>query len=535
MPAPDDQTARLEALAHYGILDTEPEDDFDRIAQLTAKLCDTPVALINFLDENRQWFKAEVGLGLKQTSLDVSFCAHALTHRGVFMVPDTLSDSRFASNPLVVGWPHFRFYAGTPIETEEGTAVGTLCVLGHQPRGLSDAQKEAMQTLARCVMTLLELRRTRALLAEAAEIEAAAKRSQEKFISTLTLELRKPIAPMLNATSSLLRDENLSAAQRNELDKIRANAERGDKMIDDLAAWRQALRGDLAVKRAALDLHELFERVLESAQARGVNVPLQALLRAPEAAVVGDAARLEQALRAALNYSLRTTPADGCIALLTTNPRPGVIRVRIADTGRGIAPEDLPNLFAPPSSGPIDFSGADLFLSQEILELHHGTITASSKGENRGSNFIIELPLANAAPVASETSGDEATSTADHLRILVVEGDQNNVQMIARLLRRAGHDVETAETAERARVLFGESRYDLLITGLGLPDGNGAELMRYARERGAIEGIALREPNGAGAADASALEGFRESVVKPVEWPELEAALQRVAPGSPAA
>lgn len=530
MSASDDQTKRLEALEQYGILDSPPEEDFDRIAYLTAKLCDAPVALINFVDENRQWFKAEIGMGLKQTSLDVSFCTHALTHSGVFMVADTLSDSRFASNPLVTGWPHFRFYANAALTTDDGVAIGTLCVLDHRPRGLSEAQREAMQTLARCVMTLLELRRTRAALAEATEAQAGARRNQAKFLSNLTEELRQPLTPMLRSASRLLSSENLSTEQRDEVEKIRAHAEREDKLVDDLTAWRQALRGDLAVTRTTLDLHALFERVLETARARGGEAPLQALLRAAEVSVVGDAARLEQAVRAVLNFSIRTTPASGCIGLLTTNPRPGVFRVRIADTGRGIAAEDLPNVFAPPLEGPLDFDGADLSLAREIVHLHHGTITVSSKGENRGTDFLIELPLADAVPVTIANAEASTASARDHLRILVVEGDERNVETIARQLRRAGHDVETAETAERARILFTEHHYDLLITGIGLPDGNGAELLQFARTRGAIAGIALREPNGAGAADASALEHFRESVVKPVEWPDLEAALQRIAP-----
>ena len=114
---------RLAALRDYDILDTLPERAFDDLAKLAGQVCDTPIAVVNFIESTRQWFKAEVGLGLRETPLDISFCAHALLQKGLFVVPDTTQDARFSANPLVTGAPHFRFYAGALFGNHRGPAA----------------------------------------------------------------------------------------------------------------------------------------------------------------------------------------------------------------------------------------------------------------------------------------------------------------------------------------------------------------------------------------------------------------------------
>jgi len=161
-PRPADEAARLAALGEYVILDTQPERDFDAIARLAASMCHAPVSIVGFIDAERHWFKATVGVGnLRVNSRDLSFCGHAITQRTeLFVVPDTLEDERFADNPLVAQAPHVRFYAGVPLVSPEGCAVGTLCILDVVPRGLDDAEREALTQLGRQVQVLLTLRRT---------------------------------------------------------------------------------------------------------------------------------------------------------------------------------------------------------------------------------------------------------------------------------------------------------------------------------------------------------------------------------------
>src|SRR5436190_22069004 len=165
LPATEKQ--RLKVLWQYEILDTVPEEVFDDLTELAARICEAPIALITLVDEDRQWFKSKVGVTINETSRDISFCGHAIEQSDLFIVPDATLDKRFAENPLVTTDPKIRFYAGAPLVTPDGHALGTLCVIDKVPRELRPDQKSALSVLARHVMTQLELRRRSHQLAHA--------------------------------------------------------------------------------------------------------------------------------------------------------------------------------------------------------------------------------------------------------------------------------------------------------------------------------------------------------------------------------
>jgi GAF domain-containing protein len=169
-----DPVQRVAALASYAIMDTPPEADFDDLSRLTTFICGTPIATVTLLDERRQWFKSKVGLDSTEGPLEHAFCRHAIEQEHVFLVPDAQEDPRFCNNPLVTGAPHIRFYAGAPLISPEGVALGTLCAIDRVPRQMSLDQRVALASLSRQVMRNLELRRTvKALSVALAEVTTA--------------------------------------------------------------------------------------------------------------------------------------------------------------------------------------------------------------------------------------------------------------------------------------------------------------------------------------------------------------------------
>ena len=155
---PENEAERLEALRRFRILDTPAETGFDNLVKLAAQICETPIALLTLIDGERQWFKAKTGLGLDGIAREIAFCGHTILGDDLLVVPDTLADARFSANPLVRDEPRLRFYAGVPLKTSTGEALGTLCVLGTEPRELSQAQAFGLNTLAAQAMAQLELR-----------------------------------------------------------------------------------------------------------------------------------------------------------------------------------------------------------------------------------------------------------------------------------------------------------------------------------------------------------------------------------------
>ena len=159
-PAPRNEAKRIQVLGNTNILDTVPEEVFDELADLAGHICGAPIALITLVDENRQWFKSKVGVSVSETGRDISLCAHAILQDDLFIIPDATLDERFKDNPLVTASPKIRFYAGAPLVTPDGYALGTLCVLDQVPRQTDGGSaNRPLRILARHVMTQLELRR----------------------------------------------------------------------------------------------------------------------------------------------------------------------------------------------------------------------------------------------------------------------------------------------------------------------------------------------------------------------------------------
>jgi anti-sigma regulatory factor (Ser/Thr protein kinase) len=184
-----DETARLAALRQYRILNTEPEQAFDDLTLLASQICGTPIALITLLDEERQWFKSRLGMSATETARSIAFCAHTIQQDDLFVVPDTLADERFRENPLVLGEPWVRFYAGSPLITHDGHALGSLCVLDRVPRTLTSEQQAALDALRRQAVAQLELRLNVDELAQALHERDQAENAERQLVHELQAAL----------------------------------------------------------------------------------------------------------------------------------------------------------------------------------------------------------------------------------------------------------------------------------------------------------------------------------------------------------
>jgi len=148
---PKNEQSRLKSLRSLDILDTPPEERFDRYTRMAKRMFGVPIALVSLVDENRQWFKSCFGLPVSETPRDISFCGHAILGKEVFVIPDALQDERFADNPLVTQEPHIRFYAGCPLSAIDGSKLGTLCIIDQEPREFTEEDRETLQDLASMV------------------------------------------------------------------------------------------------------------------------------------------------------------------------------------------------------------------------------------------------------------------------------------------------------------------------------------------------------------------------------------------------
>ena len=194
---PKSEHARLDALKKYKVLDTLPEEVYDDIVFIASQVFAVPIALISFVDHDRQWFKSKAGLDALETPREISFCGHAILQDDLFIVEDTLIDKRFLDNPLVTGDPNIQFYAGAPIKTNSGENIGTVCIIDRVPRRLTTTEQKCLLGLARQVASQLELR--------LAKHEAvSADQAKSLFLANMSHEIRTPMNGVLGMTELLL-------------------------------------------------------------------------------------------------------------------------------------------------------------------------------------------------------------------------------------------------------------------------------------------------------------------------------------------
>jgi GAF domain-containing protein len=341
---PAGESERLDALRRYAILDTPPEEGFDRITRLASRWLDVPIALVTLLDENRQWFKSCVGLDVTETDREVAFCAYNVHGDGMMVVEDATADPRFADNPLVTGDPGIRFYAGAPLVTPEGHVLGSLCVIDTTPRSAGTMDLDVLRDLAGMVVTELELRATNdALRARNEQVRALSrelKAVQESDRFQLSQLLHEELSQTLQAARMTLEnacgDVALSDEQAQRLVRV-------TDQLDDAVDLTRALTARFAPPVGNQPLHDTLEWLAQRMRtAHGLSVSVLG----SESGAAPDASEalktlLYRLVRELLFRIVRRTDPDAVRVHLIEST--GHLRLTVAGAGEG-SPNPIGNL-----------------------------------------------------------------------------------------------------------------------------------------------------------------------------------------------
>ena len=394
---------------------------------------------------------------------------------------------------------------------------------------------------------ITEVKRAAEEAQRAKEAAEAANRAKDQFLAVLSHELRTPLTPALMIITA---HEAGAPLTPEDVAMVRRNLEMEARLIDDLLDMNRLAYGKIALHSTPLDLHHVLQNIVaickQEIDAKGVALHLE--LTSSQHNVNGDDGRLQQVFWNLLKNATKFTPVGGSITIRSSNPREGIVRVELADTGVGINPHNIPQLFVAFEQGGLraghQFGGLGLGLaiSKAVVDLHGGQIRAESAGEGKGATFVVELPTTKARVAGEMENGAESApsltkvqpNTEDrNLRILLVEDNADTLLILSRLLEKAGYYVTTATDVSSAlaaaKVARAEQRkFDLVVSDLGLPDGNGRDLMRQLHELDGLVGIAISGYGMEDDIEKSVAAGFSEHLTKPIQLGELQQAISRL-------
>ncbi len=531
---------RLASLHRTALLDTLPEDAFDRLIRLAARAMRVPLALMTLVDENRQFFKSFTGLHepwatLRQTPLTHSFCQYVVGLGEPLVVPDAREDPALRDNRAIAEMGVVA-YLGVPLRGDGGLVVGSLAVCDHHPREWSAADVEMLHDLAAAVTTEMDWRRD---VGELRRADAQLRRAERlaslgTLLSGVAHELNNPLAAVRSFAQLLLLDER-PPDDREALEIIEREAVRAAKIVADLrrVARQTQAEGDA---RAPVQLNEVVRHVL---QLRGYtlathNVEVRQDLAPGLPPVHADRGEMEQVvLHLVLNaeHSLADRPGERRLLLRTRPGRLGVA-LEVVDTGPGIPPEHLERIFDPfwTTREPGKGAGLGLSMVYGIVAGHGGEIRVESE-PGRGAAFTVELP-ALPAP-ADAGAGDEAGLPAGPgLRVLVVDDEAPIRHSLARYLARRGHAVDQAADGREAlrRLDAAAEPYDVVLADLRMPGLSGDRLLAEMRVRhpGSEHRLVFITGDALGEEMAGAIASSGVPVVfKPFELEQVARAVER--------
>lgn len=511
-PLPLDEARRIQALDHLQILDSLPEQAFDDIVELASVVCGTPIALVSLIDDQRQWFKACIGLPVRETHRDQAFCAHAILEPDqLLIVEDAALDERFANNPLVLSEPFIRFYAGAPIVTDQGHALGTVCVIDTVARTLDARQVGALTALARQTAALLQLREL------SAEKDEQARSLSRKVISALAddqheharLRQNQRVSAIGQLTSGIAHDfNNLLQAISASLQFVERKAEKpqdvrrwasvglqavnkGASLIAQLLAFTREDPSALTlldVSAQVRSLQELINRVLSP------DITLQFELDTAPARILCDATQLEAAVLNMLVNARDAMQGTGNIRVATRLLALGghelladgpYVELTVEDDGPGIPPAIASQVFEPFFTTKKEGQGTGLGLSQVYAFAAQAGGTATIQcGMTSGTTVTLLLKVRDSAieERAHATPSEFTPQAVSAVSVLLVDDDDRLRDVMARLLGDAGYEVEAVCSGFAAIEAIRHRPPDIVVSDCAMRDFSGVALARVLRD-----------------------------------------------------
>lgn len=394
-PFPDNEAERQRWLDDLRILDTLEERGYDDLTFLAAQICQTPIALVSLVDRDRQWFKSHHGLGARETPRELAFCAHAILDDQTLVIEDSLKDERFHDNPLVTGEPHVKFYAGAPLVLRKNIRIGTLCVIDDHARPLSDMQRQALEAIARQVVSQLELR---------LQLQALTRLDQTKdeFISMVNHELRTPLTS-INGALSLMRNRvtgELPDQAMQLVDVAYRNGERLLNIVNDILDVSKLEAGKMDMQMAAIELEPFLRKAIELnrpyCESYGCQLELRPANDGTPPRVTGDEQRLLQVMSNLISNAAKFSHAGDTVEVFFRREGDRV-QIGVTDHGPGIPQHNQQDLFTKfkqlgrESNAKAPGTGLGLNICKLIVEQHGGGIACDSvPGDHTTFRFTLQ-------------------------------------------------------------------------------------------------------------------------------------------------
>src|SRR3984957_16556057 len=342
---PVHESHRLRRLKTFGILDTPAEEHFDSITKVAASLLRAPIALLNFIDETREWCKSAGGMEPESARREESLCAQALLTNDVLVIPDATADDEFRNHPQVVGERNVVFYVGAVLKASDGTALGTLCVIAHEARNLSESETSTLKTLAEHAVLHLEKRQASAELLEMRRRLDEAERHQEEFLAMLAHELRAPLAPIQTGIAILDRPEATDAERAWAREIVRRHVGQMGHIVDDLLSTSLATTGVMQLNPEPVAVKKLIETAIELTNAAIVDRGHKVSTSVSDSLYASaDLTQSSIVVANVIENAAIYTPENGRIHLTAEGDDLNVF-IRVADNGIGIAPEEIDEIF----------------------------------------------------------------------------------------------------------------------------------------------------------------------------------------------